>query len=411
VGFVPAGFQWHNGVLMKLPSLGGAANCSGPAWVNDFGEAAGESEISEIDPIVGIKEIRSVVWRNGQIRDLGTLGGVHSAATAINNRGQIVGFATNTIPDPYSFYYSIFPSTNGTQTRAALWQNGKVFDLGTLGGPDAYASQINDSGQIAGWSFMTDAPDPLTGIQASHPFFWENGRMVDMGTLGGTVSSPGSMNSRGQVAGTSNLAGDATNHPFFWDRGVLTDLGTFGGTNGQAMWINEEGDVVGEADFSGDLVHDAFLWRHGKMTDLGNLGQTSFAFYVNSKNQVVGHSQTNDGDYHAFIWQKSGGMVDLNTLIPSNSSLVLRDAYNINDSGVIAGMGLPAGCTDSATCGHAYVLTPCGGSGDITGAAPCPAESGVAEAPVTRSTAAKSASAQPRARMRGPYSRLRLGSR
>jgi probable HAF family extracellular repeat protein len=199
---------------------------------------------------------------------------------------------------------------------------------------------------------------------------------------------------------------------------VLTDLGTFGGTNGQAMWINEEGDVVGEADFSGDLVHDAFLWRHGKMTDLGNLGQTSFAYYVNSKNQVVGHSQTNDGDYHAFIWQKGTGMVDLNTLIPSNSSLLLRDAYNINDSGVIAGVGLPAGCDDSDTCGHAYVLTPCGGSGDGSDAAPCPTESDLAQrtppstvpAPIARSVAAKSATAQLRARMAG-YSNPRLRGR
>jgi probable HAF family extracellular repeat protein len=283
-------------------------------------------------------------------------------------------------------------------------------DLGTLGGPDAQAIFLNDRGQVAGDSYINFTPNPDSGVPTIDPFLWENGKMLDLGTLGGTSGQPNWLNRRGQVAGTSNLAGDLTNHPFLWDRGVLIDLGTLGGTNGQALWVNDAGEVVGEADLPGDQVHDAFFWRNGVMTDLGNLGQTSFAYAINSKSQVVGHSLTNNGDYHAFIWQKGSGMVDLNTLIPANSSLLLRDAYNINDSGVIAGVGLPAGCTDSDTCGHAYVLTPCGGFGDITNAAPCPAESGVAEAPVTRSTAAKSASAPRGARMTG-YSNPRLGAR
>ena len=35
--------------------------------------------------------------------DLGTLGGYESNGIYVNNAGQVVGFATNTIPDPYSF--------------------------------------------------------------------------------------------------------------------------------------------------------------------------------------------------------------------------------------------------------------------------------------------------------------------
>jgi hypothetical protein len=56
-------------------------------------------------------------------------------------------------------------------------------------------------------------------------------------------------------------------------------------------------------------------------------------------------------------------MVDLNTLIPSNSSLQLTFAVAINDSGEIAGFGVPPGCApkDVGICGHAYVLVPCGG--------------------------------------------------
>ena len=54
-------------------------------------------------------------------------------------------------------------------------------------------------------------------------------------------------------------------------------------------------------------------------------------------------------------------MVDLNSLIPANSSLELTFAYAINDQAEIAGTGLPSGCTPDQIdfCGHAFVLIPC----------------------------------------------------
>jgi len=59
-------------------------------------------------------------------------------------------------------------------------------------------------------------------------------------------------------------------------------------------------------------------------------------------------------------------MIDLNTLIPANSSLELQDALYINDRGEIAGAGAPPGCENVGNpgppepCGHAYVLIPVG---------------------------------------------------
>jgi probable HAF family extracellular repeat protein len=185
--------------------------------------------------------------------------------------------------------------------------------------------------------------------------------MIDLGSLGGTCGFPNDLNSRGQVVGTSYLAGNATYHPFAWDRGTLTDLGTLGGDNGEALWVNYGGEVIGWADLPGaavNLLHHGFLWRNGVMTDLGTLGSTSFAEGINSKGQIVGRSRIGSPTSalaHAFLWEHGGPMIDLNTLIPANSPLLLLDAAYINDRGEISGHGLtPSGDN------HAFLLIPCG---------------------------------------------------
>jgi probable HAF family extracellular repeat protein len=297
--------------------------------------------------------------------DLGTLpeGSFENIANAVNNRGQVVGLAVNTTPDSFSFFG--LP----TQTRAFLWQNGAMQDLGTLGGPDAIGGLINDAGEITGPSYLPI--DPATGApSAVHPFFWKNGSMIDIGSLGGTDSEPTAMNERGEVVGLSTLAGDATSHPFLWRRGKLTDLGTLGGNNGTTNWINNQGDIAGKADLAGPApqLHDAVLWRKGKMIDLGVVAgdACSNAYYVNTRGQVVGTSENLDlclipTGQHAFLWEKGGPMQDLNTLIPPGADLELTFAVAINDRGEIAGFGVPPGCApaDIDFCGHAYILTPC----------------------------------------------------
>ena len=61
---------------------------------------------------------------------------------------------------------------------------------------------------------------------------------------------------------------------------------------------------------------------------------------------------------HAFLWE-NGAMIDLNSLIPSNSSLELVAAENINDRGEIVGVGVPGHCFVDF-CGHVFLLIPCG---------------------------------------------------
>ncbi len=345
--FIQHAFKWQKGARIDLGALRGV-NSSVADWVNDWGVAVGTSTTGSLDPITGFPAANAVVWIDGYIVNLGTLdGGYESLATAINDRGQITGVSSNATLDSNSLFGL------GTQTRAFLWEDGAMRDLGTLGGTDAAALLINDRGQIAGVSY--------TDSLAIAPFVWRKGLMTDLGSFGGTFGGPQWLNSRGQIVGQSNLSGDQTFHPFRWQDGVLTDLGTLGGSDGNALWINDAGVIVGWATNQNDQAVLAFLWKHGVMTSLGTLNSDpcSIAWAINGKGEVVGSSSA-DCDFsggstteHAFLWD-DGEMIDLNIFVPSSSHLTLVEPHYINDRGEITGNAvLPDGSL------RAFLLIPC----------------------------------------------------
>lgn len=393
--FASHAFEWRNGVLTDLGALPGV-NVSFSQWISDDGLVVGASENGVIDPLTGFPEMDAVLWNDGQMINLGTLGGNASEAGAVNNRGQVVGAALNTIPDTFTtgfivgFGNAYFLTTGfgaATQEHAFLWEDGVMKDLGTLGGTDSAAGYINERGQIAGESYTNSTINPLTGAPTLDPFLWvrcdrdrwdshdcendpdsstaRNGEMLDLGTLGGTYGYPYWLSNRGQVVGQSNLAGDLTFHPFLWHRGVMTDLGTLGGKTGAAFRVSERGAIVGYADLpnaSPDCkglacVHHAFLWKDGEMADLGTIAPDpcSRALSINSSGQIVGASIAvcGGGFTHAFLWENGGPAVDLNTLVPPGSELELTGAIDINDRGEIAGLGVLSNGDE-----HVFLLKP-----------------------------------------------------
>jgi len=354
--FLSHGFRWQDGVLTDLGALPGG-NSSDAHAINAHGWIVGISTNGEVDPsnpACGFPplcpQFRTVLWKDGEIIDVGTLGeGLESDPFYVNNGGQVVGSSTiNTTPDRFSFL--------GAQTHAFIWQNGVMRDLGTLGGLDSFASfgcNNQRSDLVAGGSFTNSTPNATTGVPTSHPFLWHNGRMTDLGTLGGTLAGAQCANNQGQVIGQSNLAGDMEQHAFSWEHGTLTDLGTLGGSFSFAAWLNNEGEAVGVATTAGDQAFHATLWRNGRITDLGSLAGDCFsvADAINSKHQIVGKSFSCDfSSIRAVLWDK-GSIINLNAAIP--------EPININDRGEIAGVGRPPGCDDENLCGHQFLLIPC----------------------------------------------------
>jgi probable HAF family extracellular repeat protein len=308
--------------------------------------------------------------------DLGTLGGLFtsSAATGINNRGEVVG---------YSYY--VFSPPGGILIPSAEFRRGFVFDgvrhdFDQLGSPSA----INDRGQILGGSSLTDLKNngslsttPLvdphsnwnlvwaTDVNNSdqvavngsathgvgltiHALLFDKGKIQDIGE---GLAAYG-INSRGEVVGWSG-------HAFLYD-GTTHDLGVLGTSDTNysrsgANAINDKGQVTGFSTTSTTGVSDAFLYD-GSMHDLGNLGGgTSDGLAINNRGQVVGDSvvMTATGyANHAFLYTSGVGMVDLNSLIDPASGWTLESATAINDSGEIAGNGLIDGQK------HAFLLTP-----------------------------------------------------
>jgi probable HAF family extracellular repeat protein len=127
--------------------------------LNDLGEVVGASGFSKGPP-------RAFLYNHAMI-ELESLGGDEFSSTyavAINNAGEVVGVSQTEIPIPYL-------------DRAVLWDGGSPTELGTLGGDNSYASDINNEGWVVGYSYL---PDNST----QHAFFWKSGmEMIDLNTL------------------------------------------------------------------------------------------------------------------------------------------------------------------------------------------------------------------------------------
>ncbi|VXC23701.1 PEP-CTERM sorting domain-containing protein [Massilia sp. 9I] len=184
-------------------------------------------------------------------------------------------------------------ATFGGDQHAWMDANGSVRMLGTLRGWETWsvAMSINTHGQVVGGSTYDGADSPWTG----HAFLYQNGTMQDLGSLGGWDSFANDINDAGQVVGWST---DETEDmvPFIYTNGSMRHLGPFEGqvAFGEAKAINNMGMAVGWARYSWSEVKDAFLYTDGRMADLNRLVQGADgwtvveAYDINDAQQILG---------------------------------------------------------------------------------------------------------------------------
>jgi len=350
------------GVLHDENNLGCAMSVNNEGWTEIM---SGNLPPGEQDNQFGkLLNGRAVLGIDGFKIDLGTLGGLNSWMNwgEINNFGQIVGFSETSVPDPNGEDICGF----GTHLTCHpfLWQLFHMSALPTLGGNNGQASAINDRGQIVGFAengiVDSTCPPNTTNNRIALPVLWEKGKAQPLPTVG---SDPDGVafwiNDQGQAVGYSGTC-TAANHPVLWKNGTAFPLPDLGGAGLNLAWsINDQGQIVGEVESPDGTTQFAALWQNHELTNLGTLPGDfgSLASGINSKGQVVGSTWDSNFNWsHAFIWQNDV-MTDLNTRFPASANLFATMANKINERGQISGMATVLSGPHAGDI-HAFLATP-----------------------------------------------------
>jgi probable HAF family extracellular repeat protein len=267
--------------LVDLGTLGGDSSFA--TAMNDRGAVVGRAQTAD-------GSYHGFLWRRGRMTDLGLL-----SPADVNNRGQVVG-------------------TRDDVSGAFLWSRGRLTPLAGLTFPTA----VNDRGQVVGLRATDGGPDT--------PALWSRGAVRAL-----PLDSVSDLNNRGQVAG-GRLLGSGGFHASVWYRGRVTDLGAAAFDRSNTYRVNTKGWVIGWT-FSAQQFERGALWRRGIRTDLGTLGGSlTHAVAINDRGVILVTSQVADGNVHPALWRRgilsdlAGSGVDVN-----------GDVVDFNDRGQIAG--------------------------------------------------------------------------
>jgi probable HAF family extracellular repeat protein len=283
-------FIWTRaGGVQFIGTLGGSFSFA--AAINDSGAVVGQSSNS------------AFLWtQSGGMLSLGSPLGGTSYASNISNSGDVAGVSYS--PDN-STYHAFFWS----QATGAL-------DVGALAGySSCVPTAISKNGVIVGYcqngSFAAFQWTLSGGIQALSGF-------------GGSNTVASDVNDSGQIVGYSTYA-DGTQHATLWTNGTLQDLGVLSGdTVSAAQFINNGGHIAGYSGFytgrprNRYLAARNFFWSSTSgLTDIGTgAGQHTYAVGLNRRDQILGHNTGLGGD--VYLWSPTLGLlgVDPGTVRP-----------------------------------------------------------------------------------------------
>jgi probable HAF family extracellular repeat protein len=288
-------FLYEDGQIQYLGTLPDATCQSSAALgINDSGQVVGYSCASD-----GLFHIFLYSEGTG-MQDLGVLGGAcpgpftldtRIRTMGINDSGQVAGWRCDPTGNP---------APGEPLVQASLYSGGKWQDLGVLPGGryESAAYAINDSGQVVGYSDYVPCPS-CPRIQSAI-LYSESTGMQDLGVLDDDICCPVSVasdiNASGQVVGYS------VGHAFLYpdSNGQMKDLGTLGGPDSGAYGINDSGQVVGYSSTPASRGH-AFVYSGGQMQDLNDLIPAGFGWHlhearaINNSGQIVGEGTINGG--------------------------------------------------------------------------------------------------------------------
>lgn len=239
----------------------------------------------------------------------------YAPAHASRTTYRVVNLASgplSTIPKINAKGQVVFSINPGPASRGYFYDGAAVRDIGTLGGSDTRAYDLNNAGQVAGGSTLPDGRE--------HAFVWTaGGGMIDLGVV------PGAYNSRAQAINNQGVVAGVSEATFFvrafrWSAADgIEDLGAF--TSGLASFsnataLNDAGLIVGNSD-TADIETQIFAWtRASGLVNIDTLdSRYSDAVAVNARGEVVGgHIPAGDTLlYRAYIWRPTDGMLDLGT--------------------------------------------------------------------------------------------------
>jgi len=268
-----------------------------PAAINDWGEVAGTTATH-----------RAALWSAGRgLKELPLPPGfVNSEAVSINNRGHVLVIAY----DRAFSKHESFVFAAGVLTR--------------LSGEQTRAFQISDSDDVVGESLVP-------GKTGSQPVVWQHRTLRPIDSCcGGTAMGS---NRNGEVVGDA-YDDNGRYHAFLWTK--ARGLQSIGPPQeySSAIAINVRGHVLIEAP-SGALFH-----AEGSSMRLKLAAKTpSRPRALNDCDVIVGAFGPFSDASRAFVWEKSQGFQDLNSLVPGSSGWKLESATGINNRGEIVGKG------------------------------------------------------------------------
>jgi probable HAF family extracellular repeat protein len=288
-------FLWEKGVMKELGTLGGNGSL---AWdINDSGQIVGGSDTGKQD-LYGSDLAHAFLWTKmtAMIDLTPDVGNQFTRAEGINNAGEVILSQDN----------KGFLLKNGMRTELCR-QNTCAFPY-----------DINNSSSIVGTAEVVLGKYCYSGrgggctvnaVTRAH--LWDQGNLINLGTIGdakdiNNYSMAVAINDQGQIVGEAN------NKCVLWEnKDSIVELGALG-DRCIALDINNNGWVVARTDdYRNNGESRALLWyKHQGLRDLNNLIPANSGWVlnearsINKAGQITGYGTIN-GNMRAFVLQPS----------------------------------------------------------------------------------------------------------